>query len=242
MGLDNDCTAATAGSIAGAVVGPYVPGGAAGSRLGRFFLRELLLWLIFINILATLAVLIPSHLGVKADLLAPAPAGIKPEWYFLFVFQMLKYLPENIGLIMLGLGVFFVIAVPTLDRRAGRDQPSPIFTVVYVCLLVAAITLASTALTACQQKPEMVGGFEIPVTERGKFNVAMVLIGPHNDGGWLLISSGGLFTVADAHDLSLRPSALKAVQRNLKRITPELRDDPRAVERVVHLITGTKRP
>ncbi len=27
-------------------------------------------------------------------------------------------------------------------------------------------------------------GFEIPAAEEGKFNVAMVLIGPHDDGGW----------------------------------------------------------
>ena len=28
------------------------------------------------------------------------------------------------------------------------------------------------------------GGFEIPAVEEGMFNVAMVLIGPHDDGGW----------------------------------------------------------
>jgi len=27
-------------------------------------------------------------------------------------------------------------------------------------------------------------GFQIPAIEEGKFNVAMVLIGPHDDGGW----------------------------------------------------------
>ncbi|MFW5835243.1 MAG: [protein-PII] uridylyltransferase, partial [Pseudomonadota bacterium] len=51
-----------------------------------------------------------------------------------------------------------------------------------------------------------------------------------------------LFAVADAHDLALRPSALTAIRRNLKRITPEVRDDPRATQRIVHLITGSKRP
>jgi basic membrane protein A len=45
------------------------------------------------------------------------------------------------------------------------------------------------ALTACggttqEATPETVGGFEIPAVEEGKFNVAMVLIGPHDDGGW----------------------------------------------------------
>ena len=31
---------------------------------------------------------------------------------------------------------------------------------------------------------EVVGGFEVPAIEEGMFNVAMVLIGPHDDGGW----------------------------------------------------------
>jgi basic membrane protein A and related proteins len=34
------------------------------------------------------------------------------------------------------------------------------------------------------QPPEQVGGFQIPDVEQGKFNVAFVLIGPHDDGGW----------------------------------------------------------
>jgi len=42
---------------------------------------------------------------------------------------------------------------------------------------IAMTLLLVVALTACQQKPEIVGGFEIPATQRGKFNVAMVLIG-----------------------------------------------------------------
>ena len=31
---------------------------------------------------------------------------------------------------------------------------------------------------------EETGGFQIPEIQEGKFNVAMVLIGPHDDGGW----------------------------------------------------------
>jgi basic membrane protein A len=40
-------------------------------------------------------------------------------------------------------------------------------------------------LSACTSAtPETVGGFQIPEIKEGKFNVAMVLIGPHDDGGW----------------------------------------------------------
>jgi len=50
--------------------------------------------------------------------------------------------------------------------------------------LLAVAMILSLSLSACQEKPEVVGGFEIPVIEKDKFNVAMVLIGPHDDGGW----------------------------------------------------------
>jgi hypothetical protein len=48
-------------------------------------------------------------------------------------------------------------------------------------LLVFSLLLAACAT---EEEPEIVGGFEIPAVEDGKFNVAMVLIGPHDDGGW----------------------------------------------------------
>ena len=62
----------------------------------NFLLRDLLLWLIVLNILAILAVFFPWELGAKADAFASAPAGIRPEWYFLFMFQTLKYFPSQI--------------------------------------------------------------------------------------------------------------------------------------------------
>ena len=43
---------------------------------------------------------------------------------------------------------------------------------------------ATQALAAATEAPESVGGFQVPDVEDGKFNVAMVLIGPHDDGGW----------------------------------------------------------
>ena len=50
--------------------------------------------------------------------------------------------------------------------------------------LLAITMLLSLVLSGCAEKPEIVGGLEIPVIKKGKFNVAMVLIGPHDDGGW----------------------------------------------------------
>jgi basic membrane protein A len=48
--------------------------------------------------------------------------------------------------------------------------------------LIAVLLIAVMVLSACG--PEKVGGFEIPDVQKGKFNIAAVLIGPHDDGGW----------------------------------------------------------
>jgi basic membrane protein A len=50
-------------------------------------------------------------------------------------------------------------------------------------------------LAACGPKPEEVGGFQIPEVKDGKFNIAMVLIGPHEDGGWSQAHYEGLVYV-----------------------------------------------
>ncbi|MBI3764019.1 MAG: BMP family ABC transporter substrate-binding protein [Chloroflexi bacterium] len=61
-----------------------------------------------------------------------------------------------------------------------------------------AATTAAPAATAAPkptEAPETVGKFQIPATEEGKFNVAMVLIGPHDDGGWSQAHYDGLLYV-----------------------------------------------
>ncbi|MDH7500601.1 MAG: cytochrome bc complex cytochrome b subunit, partial [candidate division NC10 bacterium] len=59
----------------------------------NFLYRDLILWLATLGIVLTLALLLPWPLGEKADPFAPTPEGIKPEWYFLFLFQTLKLFP-----------------------------------------------------------------------------------------------------------------------------------------------------
>jgi quinol-cytochrome oxidoreductase complex cytochrome b subunit len=109
-----------------------------------FALRDLLLWLACLMLLITLAVFLPYgpgipgmdwELGEKADPLAPAYPGIKPEWYFLWEYQLLKEFPPHLfGLegpqiclfvIAILLGIWAII--PWLDRHAYRNRPSPAF-------------------------------------------------------------------------------------------------------------------
>jgi cytochrome b6 len=101
----------------------------------NFLLRDLIGWILAIGVLAALAALFPWELGEKADAFAPAPAGIKPEWYFLFMFQTLKYLPAKIWRFdgeVIGIMTFNVIAlllfiVPFVDRPPTTRRKTLIF-------------------------------------------------------------------------------------------------------------------
>jgi cytochrome b6 len=122
--------------------------GEAGARRGmpffpNFFLRELMGWGIALAVLAALASLFPWELGEKADAFAPAPAGIKPEWYFLFMFQTLKMLPatlfgvegELLGLIFFSLAGLLWFFLPVLDRST-EERRSPLVTWIGIGALV----------------------------------------------------------------------------------------------------------
>ena len=58
-------------------------------------LKEVIAIYIVLGILLTLAVFLPFKLHDKANPLS-TPEGIKPEWYFLWVYQALKYFPRHI--------------------------------------------------------------------------------------------------------------------------------------------------
>jgi cytochrome b6 len=103
---------------------PFVP---------HFLLRDMIGWYIALGLLAALAALFPWELGQKADPFGVPPVGIKPEWYFLFMFQTLKdlaYVPvlnrfdnELVGNAFFGLIGLVVLLVPFLDRGAEKGRP-----------------------------------------------------------------------------------------------------------------------
>jgi quinol-cytochrome oxidoreductase complex cytochrome b subunit len=62
----------------------------------NFVARELMAWYATLGVLGCLAALFPWELGDKADPFAPAPAGIRPEWYFLAPFYTLKLIPSRV--------------------------------------------------------------------------------------------------------------------------------------------------
>ena len=103
-----------------------------------YILRDVLLWYVAIALLAALAAFYPWELGRKADAFAPVPAGIRPEWYFLATFHTLKLLPSHIlgiegevvGIVVFGIAAVGLLLVPFLDRRAAREEPGRLFTMI----------------------------------------------------------------------------------------------------------------
>jgi cytochrome b6 len=97
----------------------------------NFLLRELMAWYVALAILGALAAFKPWELGMKADPFASAPPGIRPEWYFMFMFQTLKLLPakvlfvdgELLGIMGFGLAGAVWALLPFFDREGnGRTQ------------------------------------------------------------------------------------------------------------------------
>jgi len=142
--------------ILGMSVPPKVESSAAPKRAMKFFphfaLRDLFGWIVALGVLAALAALIPWELGEKADPFAPAPAGIRPEWYFMFMFQTLKLVPggKTLGLenevypiLLFGVAALVLVLVPFLDRGVARIGRSPLFTAAGVVGLVYVVGMTA---------------------------------------------------------------------------------------------------
>ncbi len=115
-----------------------------------FALHDLFAWTVAVAVLAALAAFYPWELGAKADLFAPAPAGIRPEWYFLWTFQTLKYVPstvlgvngELLVIAALGAAAVLLILLPLLVP----DRPRARRAVVWLAFLAIGYMALLTAL------------------------------------------------------------------------------------------------
>jgi cytochrome b6 len=118
----------------------------------EFALRDAFGWTLALGVLATLAALFPWELGEKADPFAPAYADIKPEWYFMFMFQTLKLVPggevagveyEAIPILLFGLAGLILVLVPFLDRGVQRDGRSPLFTAAGLVAIIFIVVMTA---------------------------------------------------------------------------------------------------
>lgn len=124
----------------------------------NFLLRDLLAWILALGALAAVAALFPWELGVKADPFAPAPVGIRPEWYFVFMFQTLKIIPakvllfdgEVVGILGFMVAGLLVLLVPFLDKNASARRYSRGFTLLGIFVLAYMIVMTIISYTIPQ--------------------------------------------------------------------------------------------
>jgi basic membrane protein A len=79
----------------------------------------------------------------------------------------------------------FSISYPHFLKEKKTMRKFLFLAIVATMILAACGTApAATQAPAPAATEPAAGGFQIPDVQEGKFNVAMVLIGPHDDGGW----------------------------------------------------------
>lgn len=113
----------------------------------NFIYREMVVWLLLFGILMTLAIFFPPSLEKTADLMAPAPEGLRPEWYFLFLFQTLKIFPPKIlfvngdtiaVLLMLAAAILFFF-LPVIDNKPAEKKGKVLTLFAYVFIVFAVV-------------------------------------------------------------------------------------------------------
>jgi ubiquinol-cytochrome c reductase cytochrome b subunit len=135
------------------ISGPLAPGrGAAVPFYPWHAVKDtVMMAAVFAALLAT-ALLLPAHLDEIAN---PADANYvpRPEWYFLSLFQLLKYFPGPLELIATqvvpGLVIGMLFALPFLDRSPHRQPWSPgrrVFAAGFALVATTIATLTSLGL------------------------------------------------------------------------------------------------
>ena len=81
----------------------------------------------------------PVGLGDPADPMN-TPAHVKPEWYFLGLYQLLKYISKTAGAVLPILAVLVITFWPFIDRKPDTSKKSyrrrAIFVAVFMVILI----------------------------------------------------------------------------------------------------------
>ncbi|MBN1430708.1 MAG: cytochrome b subunit of the bc complex [Anaerolineae bacterium] len=77
--------------------------------------------MVIVLIVGMLGQMHPVGLGEPADPLS-TPAHIKPEWYFLALYQAIKFVPKTAGVLLPILGMLLVMLWPFIDRRPDTSR------------------------------------------------------------------------------------------------------------------------
>jgi mono/diheme cytochrome c family protein len=117
--------------------------------------KDVLISLIVFILLIALAYFIGAPLEEQAN---PSDTNYtpRPEWYFMFLFQLLKYFPgelEVLGVVVLPtIVVLILFALPFLDKKSSR-HPSNRKAVVYSTVFVVLVVIVLSILSVIEAPP-----------------------------------------------------------------------------------------
>jgi cytochrome b6 len=157
----------------------------------NFVYREAIVWAGLVGALVTLAVFLPPSLGKAADLMAPAPEGITPEWYFLFLFQTLKLFPsrmlvingDTVAVALIFVGAALLFFLPLIDNRPAEKKGKVI---TWAAFAFIAYALAMSIWSLTKARPQQVSVVPAPQGIRESTAVYVFL-------GWMWLSIFVLF-------------------------------------------------
>lgn len=101
------------------------------------------------SLLESVGINAPGHQEQPADPRGSTPAGIKPEWYFLAVYQYLRLMPtrlagisgKTLGVLSQGVGVAAIVFLPFwYGKRAGR-RPTWVYRLTVTLAIMAFLAL-----------------------------------------------------------------------------------------------------
>ena len=90
---------------------------------------------VFVIIVGIIGLLNPVWLQDPADPMT-TPKHVKPEWYFLALYQILKYIPKNLGTIAPVLLLGVIAVWPFLDRKPDKSRKTTKYRAIFTAVLM----------------------------------------------------------------------------------------------------------
>jgi cytochrome b6-f complex subunit 4 len=91
-------------------------------------------------IVGIIGLISPIGLEEPADPMV-TPDHTQPEWYFLFLFQILKYVPKTTGVLIPFIAVAILILWPFLDRKIDTHKARRVRIILAIVIMVTIIIL-----------------------------------------------------------------------------------------------------
>lgn len=85
----------------------------------------------------------PVGLGEPADPMN-TPAHVKPEWYFLSLYQLLKFIPKTTGAVIPVIALTLIALLPFIDRKPDTTPKTKrlrFIATIVILVILAALTI-----------------------------------------------------------------------------------------------------